>query len=280
MSEMQASTGMYALGHSQKEIQRLLVQGQLLNAFTSRMLGNAGITTGMKVLDVGCGPGDVSLLAAEMVGKTGSVLGVDSNASILQVAQARVQHAGLTHVRFLAADIRDLALDGQYDAIVGRLILEHLPEHTAILNRLLHHLRPGGIVAFQEYDMVGIAEAPLPHSPLLEQVANWVLQVFQRVGVEIRMGMKLSGEFLEVGLPAPEVRYEAAIGGGPSWVGYEWFASSVRAVLPLILQFGIATTEEVEIETLEDRLREEIVSLGGIARLPALVSAWTRKGLL
>jgi SAM-dependent methyltransferase len=277
MSEMQASTGIYAFGHTQKEIQRLLVQGQLLNPFTLRMFENAGITTGMRVLDVGCGPGDVSLLAAEMVGKTGSVLGVDTNADMLKVAQARAQQAGIKHVSFLAADIRDLALDGQYDALVGRLILEHLPEHTAILERLLHHLRPGGVVAFQEYDMIGLADAMLPHSPLLEQRSSWVLQVFQRVGVELRMGMKLSSEFLKVGLPAPELRYEAAIGGGPSWIGYEWFADSVRALLPLILQFGIATAEEVGIETMEDRLREEIISLGGVARLPALVSAWTRK---
>ena len=277
MPETQASTGTYALGHAQREIQRLLVQGQLLNAFTLRMFENAGITTGMKVLDVGSGPGDVSLLAAELVGRTGSVLGVDSNASVLQVAQARVQQAGLKHVSFLTADTRNLELNEQYDAIVGRLILEHLPEHTAILERLLHYLRPGGVVAFQDYDMVGLSSAMLPHSPLLEQGYNWVIQVFQRVGVEIRMGMKLYSEFLKVGLPAPEIRYEAAIGGGPSWVGYEWFAGSLRSVLPLIIKFGIATAEEVEIETLEERLREELVNQGGVARLPALVSAWTRK---
>lgn len=277
MPETQASTGTYALGHAQREIQRLLVQGQLLNAFTLRMFENAGITTGMKVLDVGSGPGDVSLLAAELVGRTGSVLGVDSNASVLQVAQARVQQAGLKHVSFLTADTRNLELNEQYDAIVGRLILEHLPEHTAILERLLHYLRPGGVVAFQDYDMVGLSSAMLPHSPLLEQGYNWVIQVFQRVGVEIRMGMKLYSEFLKVGLPAPEIRYEAAIGGGPSWVGYEWFAGSLRSVLPLIIKFGIATAEEVEIESLEERLREELVNQGGVARLPALVSAWTRK---
>ena len=278
MAEMPSTTEIYVLGHSPREIRRLLVQGQLLNSFTRRLLENAGITTGMKVLDVGCGPGDVSLLAAELVSKTGSVLGVDTNASVLQVAQTRTRQAGLKHVSFLAADIRDLVLDGQYDAIVGRLILEHLPEHTAILDRLLHHLRPGGVVAFQEYDMVGMDEAAFPHSSLWEQVANWVLQVFQRNGVETRMGMKLFSEFLGVGLPAPELRYEAAIGGGPTWVGYEWLADSVRALLPLLLKFGIATAEEVGIETLVDRLREEVGSTGSVARLPALVSAWTRKG--
>jgi ubiquinone/menaquinone biosynthesis C-methylase UbiE len=280
MSEMQSAAETYALGHTSREIQRLLVQGQLLNAFTRRLLENAGITAGMKVLDMGCGPGDVSLLAGELVGKTGSVLGVDSNAKVLQVAQVRSQQAGLMHVSFQLADIGDLVLDRQYDAIVGRLVLEHLPQRTTYLDRLLHYVRPEGVVAFQEFDLVGFADATLPVSPLWHQACQWVVQVFQRVGVELRMGMKLFGTFQEVGLPAPELRYEAAIGTGPMWMGYEWLADSVRAVLPLLLKFGIATTQEVGIETLAERLCAEMVSQSGVARLPALVSAWTRKDSL
>ena len=47
---------------------------------------------------------------------------------------------------------------------------------------------------------------------------------------------------------------------------------------PLLLRFGIATAEDIRIESLAVRLREEVVSTGGVARLPALVSAWTRIG--
>ena len=273
MSETQS----YALGHAPREIQPLQVQSQLLKAFTRRLFEDAGITPGMKVLDVGCGAGDVSLLAAEFVGETGSVLGVDNNPSVIQIAQARVQQAGLPQVSFLAAAIGDLTLDESYDAIVGRLILEHLPLRTASLEQLLHSLRPGGVVAFQEYDLVGFADATVPFSPLWEQACQWVIQVFQQVGVELRMGMQLYATFLEVGLPAPSLRYETALGGGPAWPGYQWVADAVRATLPLILKFGIASAEEVGMDTLADRLREEVVSQGGVARLPALVSAWTRK---
>src|SRR5215469_10735374 len=111
MSESQAATGTYALGHAPREIQPLQVQSQLLQAFTRRLFEDAGITAGMKVLDVGCGAGDVSLLAAEFVGETGSVLGVDNNPSVIQMAQARVQHAGIAQVSFLTADISDLTPD-------------------------------------------------------------------------------------------------------------------------------------------------------------------------
>jgi hypothetical protein len=97
--------------------------------------------------------------------------------------------------------------------------------------------------------------------------------------MELRMGMKLSSTFLAVGLPAPQLRYEAVIGAGPGWEGYEWLADLVRVLMPLILKFGIASAEDIGIERLAERLREEIEARGEVARLPALVSAWTRTGL-
>ncbi len=92
------------------------------------------------------------------------------------------------------------------------------------------------------------------------------------------MGRKLYSTLLQAGLPAPQARYEAAIGGGPEWIGYEWWAETVRVFLSLIYESGMATEQEIGIETLAERLREETVSRGGVARGPVLVSAWSRKG--
>ena len=91
----------------------------------------------------GCSPGDVSLLAAEVVGEQGSVIGVDTNASVLQIAQARAQAADLSHVSFQVGHIDELALTQQFDAIVGRLILMYMREPAAVLRQLATHLRPG-----------------------------------------------------------------------------------------------------------------------------------------
>jgi ubiquinone/menaquinone biosynthesis C-methylase UbiE len=276
MSDMPSASQSYALGHTPEAIQRLLVQGQLFHPFTRRLLEDAGLRAGMHVLDLGCGPGDVSLLAAELVGEGGYVLGVDTNANVLELAQARAQAAGLSHVAFHLSTINQLALTQQFDAIVGRLILMYLPEPAAVLGHLATHLRPGGVLAFQEHDIPSQADATLPASPLWQQAMSWVTQAFPRASVESRMGMKLYNTFLEAGFPTPHLRYEAAIGAGPQWTGYEVLAGVVRDLLPLLQKFGIATPEEIRIETLATRLREEVVSAGGVARLPALVSAWTR----
>ncbi len=277
MQTQKALTDTYVLGQAPEAIQRLVKQSQLLNPFTYRMLDEAGITTGMKVLDLGCGPGDVSLLVAERVGETGCVLGVDTNPAVLDLARARARAAGFRHVSCLASDIRDLTLDQEYDAIVGRLILLYLPERDAILRRLLQHLRPGGVVAFQEYDLFTGVGFFYPPSPLWEQIWSWISQAFQRAGAELDMGLKLYSAFLEAGLPTPQMRFEAVLSGGSGSPLYEFYADVVRALMPMLAKFGIATAEDVDIETLADRIRAEIVSHQGVARTPALVSAWAHK---
>ncbi|HEY6285343.1 MAG TPA: class I SAM-dependent methyltransferase [Ktedonobacteraceae bacterium] len=267
----------YLLGHTPAALQRLLAQGQMVNPFTRQVLENAGLTRGMKVLDVGCGPGDVSLIAADLVGEMGSVLGIDASVEALRLAQSRIQEASLTQVSFRAENLLDLTLDQEFDAVVGRFILMHLPEPAAVVRHLTQSLRPGGIVVFQEYDLTSRTAAFYPPSPLWEQVWTWCTQPFHQAGGDLQTGMKLYGTLLEAGLPTPQMRYEAAVGAGPDWVGYEWWAETVRPFLPLIQQFGLATEEDIGIETLAERLREETVSRAGVARGPALVSAWVRK---
>ncbi|MBO0783136.1 MAG: class I SAM-dependent methyltransferase [Ktedonobacteraceae bacterium] len=275
MPEESPTSETYILGHHSQEIHRLRLQGQLLNPFTRHLLQEAGISQGMRVLDIGCGPGDVSLLAAELVGQQGQVVGVDSNPAALAVAQRRAQEAGFSQICFQTADIHELSVEGQFDALVGRLILPHASVTKSPLPHLLTHLRQGGVVAFQEFDFPAHQTSTQPVCPLWEQAVTWCIEISQRAGVDTQMGMKLARMLMAEGLPAPQLRYEAAIGAGPSWLGYECLTELVRSLLPLIVQLGIATAQDIEIETLAERLREENRSLGSVARLPVLVSART-----
>ena len=74
----------YLMGRSEAETRRLMAQHRLYGRFTRRLLEDAGIGEGMKVLDVGSGAGDVALLSAELVGPTGSVVGVDQDPEVLE----------------------------------------------------------------------------------------------------------------------------------------------------------------------------------------------------
>jgi cyclopropane fatty-acyl-phospholipid synthase-like methyltransferase len=88
----------YALGHSEQELERLSRQAQAFEPFTRQLLQQAGINRGMRVLDVGCGSGDVAFLAADLVGPTGEVIGADRAAAAAQRATARAQSRDLRNV--------------------------------------------------------------------------------------------------------------------------------------------------------------------------------------
>jgi ubiquinone/menaquinone biosynthesis C-methylase UbiE len=276
MSAMTTADPTYLMGRTSTETGRLIRQGQFLNPATRRLLTEAGVAAGMRVLDLGSGAGDVALTAAELVGPTGAVVGVDANPEALAVARARAEAAGLAHAAFVAGDLRTVEPDGQFDAIVGRLVLMYLPEPAAALRRFAGRLRPGGLVAVQEYNFGAASFQWYPAMPTWRRFWDWMRATVAQAGVESLMGYKLAATFREAGLPAPRLRLESPLIAGDDPAGCAWAADSLRSMLPLTLRFGIATAEEVDIDTLADRLRAETLAHGGVVKTPDLVGAWTR----
>jgi ubiquinone/menaquinone biosynthesis C-methylase UbiE len=109
----------YLLGSTNEEHDRLIRQAAILDPFTERFFRDAGIGPGHRVLDIGSGLGDVAILVARLVSSTGTVLGVDCDASTLAKAKARVAEAGLRNVIFRESDVGQVAEDEPFDAIVG-----------------------------------------------------------------------------------------------------------------------------------------------------------------
>ena len=267
----------YLMGRSEAETRRLIAQHRLYARFTRRLLEDAGIAEGMKVLDVGSGAGDVALLAAELVGPTGSVLGVDQDPGVLETASARAEASGLTNVSFHARDLREGVPGDDFDAVVGRLVLLYVPDPAETLRGLVERLKPGGIVAFGEFNFLPESMVTHPPTPSGESLWAWMQAVVRGIGLDPATGYHLRNTFLDAGLPEPEMNVCAPVGGGPDFPGYDYGAESLRSMLPLILKLGIATAEEVEIDTMAQRLRADVVASGGVIKTPELVGAWTRK---
>jgi hypothetical protein len=274
MSEQPQGDAVYLPGYTEQERQRLIEQAGIFRRFTEQFLVEAGIGRGMRVLDVGCSAGDVTLLVAELVGPEGAVVGVDQDARALQVARERA--AGHEQVTFAEGDLRELAVDEPFDAAVGRLVLLYLGDPVTAIRRVAGSVRPGGVVGFQDLDFSTLPSRCWPPAPLFERCTRWLGEVQRRAGMEMQMGLKYRWAFMEAGLPAPQLRMDVAVGGGPDFAGYQYIANTVRSALPLMERLGVATAVEVDIDTLADRLRVEVEAGHGTITLPPLAGAWAR----
>jgi len=230
---------------------------------------------GMRVLDIGSGMGDVAMLAARCVGSTGAVVGLDIDDASVDTARERVEVSGLTNVEFRNADVATATLAENFDAVVGRLVLMHVPDPVDVLRRVAGALRPGGLVVFQEAHL----ESPwlsFPVSAALQQVQR-LREVALGRGqpVYFRMGLALRSAFLNAGLPDPDLRSEWVVGGGREWEGFDLVEATVKNLLPGWLELGVDGAELLQPDGLAERLREEIGDHGSLTMYP-LIGAWTR----
>lgn len=131
----------YQLGSDPVELERLNRQGRILAPATRVILEAAGIGVGMRVLDLGSGIGDMAFVAADLVGASGAVLGIDGSPEPVARANLRAQQRRLDNVRFVVGDIHDPAPDGPYDAIIGRLVLMYVPDPVAVIRTQVSALR-------------------------------------------------------------------------------------------------------------------------------------------
>ncbi|MCY4570486.1 MAG: methyltransferase domain-containing protein [Candidatus Poribacteria bacterium] len=264
----------YTMGRSQEETDRLIEQSQLYEDVTRRFFLRSGIAKGMKVLDVGSGAGDVALTLAEFVGPDGIVVGVDLNPDILKTAQARADAAGFSNIEFIAGDTRTLELPNDFDAVVGRLVLMYMADPAEALKHLATHLRPSGIAAFQEAYFAPYTVAEHPDTPLANELIKWGRTVFERSGAHLDMGVELYQAFVDAGLPEPTLHFEAPMGGPVNWSGYEYLANSFRSLVPLLEAYGITTAEELDVDTLAERIQAEVAAAKRPIMLPPHITAY------
>ena len=270
----QSKDAEYTMGRSEEETERLIKQSQLYEDVTRRFFLRSGIAKGMKVLDVGSGAGDVALTLAEFVGPDGTVVGIDLNPDILKTAQARADVAGFSNIEFIAGDTRTLGLPDDFDAVVGRLVLMYMADPAEALRHLATHLRPGGIVAFQEVDFTPYTAAVHSDTPLANELIEWGRTVFERSGAHLEMGMDLYKAFVEADLPEPTLHFEAPMGGPEDWPGYEYLANSFRSLVPLMEAYGITTAEALDVDTLAERIQAEVAAAKRPIMLPPHITAY------
>ncbi|WP_412542572.1 methyltransferase domain-containing protein [Longispora sp. K20-0274] len=262
----------YALGHADEELARLEHQAAMLAPATGLLLRRAGIGPGMRVLDLGTGTGDVARMVADLVGPTGSVVGVDRAPDALAAAARLTDQPNIT---FVEGDIADWRSSESFDAVVGRLVLVHTPDPVAVLRHHAGSVRAGGVVVALEFDMTGARS--VPPTPLVTRAREWICGAIERAGMDPGLGARLGGLFRSAGLGEPTMvgvqGYHPA--GDPN--GPLVLAGVLRSLLPLLVATGVAGEEEVGVGSVRERVERELTEAGAVFVPPTLVGAWARR---
>jgi SAM-dependent methyltransferase len=264
----------YVLGNDSDELDRLDRQSASIERPTRLLLQAAGIGRGMRVLDLGTGLGHVARLAGELVGPEGTVVGIDASGAALDVARRRAEDAGETQVSFIEADVRNWRAAEPFDAVVGRLILFHLSDPATVVRHHAQNLRPGGRFVAIDFDLGGART--VPPVPLADVILGWVTRAFEAAGASPFIGARLGPILAEAGL-----RELATFGvqgylppGDP--MAARLVAGVARSLAGAIVTYGIATADELGIESLEERLAESLMRADAVLLPPTVVGAWGR----
>jgi SAM-dependent methyltransferase len=203
---------------------------------------------GQSLLDVGCGPGTITLDLAARV-SPGRVLGLDSAADVVEKAEAGRRDSGVSNVEFAVGDVYHLDLAEQsFDVVHAHQVLQHLTDPVAALREMRRVLRPDGVLAIRDSDYAGFVWAP--RDARLDRWLELYHQATARNRAEADAGRFLLGWAQAAGLRDIRVSSSTWTFADPdsrAWWGGLW-ADRVRlsAFAEQALAYGLSSQGELD----------------------------------
>lgn len=263
----------YILATGEAAVSRLEMLEEIFGPHSRQLLEKAGLAKGLRVADIGCGTGLLSLWIATQVGAEGTVVGVDVSSEQLKVAQANAAAARLMNVSFQEGSAYETNLpSGQFDMIYSRFLMCHICEPAKALREMRALLKPDGILVCEDHDDGGIfSEPPTRAYQRLVEISD---AVNRARGLDSYIGLKLPRLVGEAGFTRPEVMVkQIAELRGPN---KRFWEITLREATQAILAAGAATQEELD--TICAGLRAIAEDETALVMLARVTQVWARLG--
>ena len=263
----------YVHAREASEYQRLRDQAAMWQAATSTVLDQVGLKPGMTCLDIGAGPGSTMRLMAERVGPQGSVTGIEIDGALADEALRDLRAEGGATFDYIVGNVVEMneVKGAPFDLTFCRLLLMHLHDPVALLEKMHDWTKPGGVVIAQEFDFGSIAVEPL--CPAMGEFNRLFEGVFRGHGRNMRAGRQLPAQFEAAGLGLPDATHCEA-----KYIPLKDMAAMLIGVYQGLLtaakELGIADPERA------NAFRSDMAEAGADGRYycltPILIAAWKR----
>ena len=262
----------YILGSSEKEFKRLSLQSQIFEQESLQTLRLAGIKPGMRCADVGCGTGDVTFMMAKLVGRKGSVIGIDRNSDVIELCNKKAKKERLANIKFLVGDIYDNELRREsFDLVFSRFLFQHLEEPKRAIREMMKLVVPNGTVVAEENDQD--TWLIYPPSSAFEKLRHAYVDLLRLANCDELIARKIYSLFSECGLDASVGAYSICI---PMRGPFKKMGILVAESLePRILKAKLMA--EKEFLQMMDELEAYARRKGGLALYATTFRVWGKK---
>ena len=271
-SEVKVSTS-YVIRGGEQGRARMRIIARAMWPTTEGLLVAAGLTPGMRCLDVGCGAGDVSLALARLVGAGGRITGIDQDDIKLQFAREDAERDRLDNVEFSTSNVEQLEDDAEYDLVYARFLLTHLRDPAGVLRRMARAAKPGGVIVVEDIDHAGVFSHP--PSPALEQFVSLYNRVVRSRGADPEIGPRLPALFREAGLAEPHLSHIQLVylDGEAKQI----HRITLENIAPALTAGALVT--DTELEALARALDDFVARPDTIVSTPRIFQVWARRPL-
>lgn len=235
----------YVLGTDRREIERLRTQHTAWVEQAYHLFRRAGIYSGQRVADLGCGPGFTTLELARCVGSQGRVVACDRSERFLRHLTEQCRQHGIHWVETVLGDAEQLALPpDSLDAAYARWLLCWVPDAGAVIGRLARIVRPGGVLVFQEY-LDWDAMKLVPVSAAFRAAIDACMRSWVAANATINIAERIPDLAARHGLIVEHFEPVARLGRVES-LEWRWVTEFLRGYLPGLVQQGLLTSRELD----------------------------------
>lgn len=239
----------YLLGVNDFELDRLHFQHGVWKEVTDGFLSKLGVQKGWKVLDAGSGPGFVSFDIRKLIGDTGEITALEPSEIYLNhFKNYSIQNKWLNAKAVLGTAENAELPENYYDLVFSRWVIGFVPDPELFISKLVKTLKPGGIIALEDYAFHGLNL--IPRGGAYEKLPQYVTEYWKISGGDLRIAERIPGIFKKLGLEQIVYKPNAIAGSSSSGI-FKWHDLFISHHIPLMIEKSIMPAD-IGREILED----------------------------